>query len=96
MPKPKVWQDSFSLYVRTVRSRAQVTQAELADALGVSPNTVARWERGDREAAGKTRASLTAYAAAYHLPPPPKRPLYRDPLAPRPGERAAEMPAEES
>jgi DNA-binding XRE family transcriptional regulator len=88
-------QDLFSLYVRTVRARAQATQAELAAAVGVSPDTVARWERGDREAAGVTRARLAVYAAQHNLPEPPKRPLRRDPLAPRPSERAPEPSSED-
>lgn len=32
--------------LREWRKRLQMTQAALAEALGVTPNTVARWERG--------------------------------------------------
>jgi DNA-binding transcriptional regulator YiaG len=33
--------------VRTIRERLGLTQAQLAEALDVQPNTVARWERGE-------------------------------------------------
>ncbi len=37
--------------LRALRRRVGLTQAALADRLGVSPNTVARWERGTRRMA---------------------------------------------
>ncbi len=33
--------------IKTLRERLGMTQKELADAVGVQPNTVARWERGE-------------------------------------------------
>ncbi len=33
--------------IREARARLGLTQVQLADALGVSPNTLARWERGE-------------------------------------------------
>lgn len=33
--------------LRTIRQKLSLTQAALADAIGVSSNTVARWERGE-------------------------------------------------
>ena len=34
--------------LRTIRKRLGLTQALLAEQLGVASNTVARWERGER------------------------------------------------
>lgn len=36
-----------TLDIKTLRERLGLTQKELADAVGVQPNTVARWERGE-------------------------------------------------
>ena len=33
--------------LRELRKRLDLTQAALAERLGVAPNTVARWERGE-------------------------------------------------
>jgi len=33
--------------LRTIRERLALTQAALGDAIGVTSNTVARWERGE-------------------------------------------------
>jgi DNA-binding transcriptional regulator YiaG len=33
--------------LRTIREKLSLTQAALADAIGVTSNTVARWERGE-------------------------------------------------
>lgn len=35
--------------LRSIRSKLGLSQAELARALGVHPNTLACWERGDKE-----------------------------------------------
>ena len=35
--------------IRQARDKLQMTQVELAKALGVTSTTVARWERGERE-----------------------------------------------
>jgi DNA-binding XRE family transcriptional regulator len=42
---------------RLLRVRAGLTQAELAGLLGVRRNAVTRYETGDREPRGQTRAS---------------------------------------
>lgn len=42
--------------VRALRKRLRLTQAGLAEAVGVAPNSVARWERGEmaiRESAAR-------------------------------------------
>jgi len=39
--------------LRAERRRRGLTQAELADALGVSANTIARWERGEMPTPGR-------------------------------------------
>jgi transcriptional regulator with XRE-family HTH domain len=38
-------EDTFGQLVRWVRTAADVTQAELAERIGVSPKTVSRWEQ---------------------------------------------------
>jgi len=38
--------DAAQWQLREYRRRQRLTQRELADRLGVAPNTVARWERG--------------------------------------------------
>ena len=35
--------------LRQIRSELHLTQKELAEAIGVRSNTIARWERGDLE-----------------------------------------------
>ena len=35
------------LQLHTIRQELALTQAALAEAIGVRPNTVARWERGE-------------------------------------------------
>ncbi len=48
--------------MRSIRKKLQMSQAKLADALGVRTNTVARWERGDM-----TPPKLAELAARYLL-----------------------------
>ncbi len=38
----------FGPRLRAARTRAGLTQAALAERIGYTPNTVARWERGER------------------------------------------------
>ena len=38
--------------IRAARAAADLTQAQLAEKLGVTKNTVARWERGEMEPTG--------------------------------------------
>ncbi len=49
--------------LRTIRDKLGWTQVEMATALRVTPNTVARWERGER-AVSEAMAKLieTVYA----------------------------------
>jgi transcriptional regulator with XRE-family HTH domain len=60
--------------LRTLRQRLQWTQARLAEALGVAPNTVARWERGEL-GISEPVARLIGLIAAQH--PPAKKPTRR-------------------
>ena len=39
---------SFAKDVLTARKRAGLTQAQAAELLDIIPNTLARWERGER------------------------------------------------
>ncbi len=43
------------------RAQAGLSQARLADVLGVSRNTVARWETGERTPTGLARRALEAW-----------------------------------
>ncbi|HYG76349.1 MAG TPA: helix-turn-helix domain-containing protein [Planctomycetota bacterium] len=49
--------------LRSIRDRLQLTQEKLARNLGVTPNTVARWERGEMTI-GPTVAAAVQYLAA--------------------------------
>lgn len=93
MAEVKVWRKSFSDYVRTLQARAQLTQAELAVQLQVTPNTIARWASDNpalaREAYGEARERLVAYAREYGLPPLPERRLRHNPLKRRKSPRKA-------
>lgn len=40
---------SMAANLHQLRTKAGLSQARLAALLGVTPNTVARWERGERE-----------------------------------------------
>jgi transcriptional regulator with XRE-family HTH domain len=35
--------------LKNIRKRLKLTQGQLAELVGVTPNTVARWERGEME-----------------------------------------------
>jgi len=48
---------------RSIRLRACLTQAEIAQGLGVAPTTVCRWERGERSPRGRAG---DAYVALLH------------------------------
>jgi transcriptional regulator with XRE-family HTH domain len=57
--------------LRTQRKALGLSQRKLAEALGVSTNTVARWERGElRIAQPKMLALALARLATLHVPPP--------------------------
>lgn len=47
---------NFDLKAR--RETLGLTQAQLADHLGIAPNTIARWERGEREPEGGNMLDL--------------------------------------
>jgi transcriptional regulator with XRE-family HTH domain len=47
--------------LRQRRANLEMTQAELAEALGVAPNTIARWERGEREPEGQKILDLALH-----------------------------------
>jgi transcriptional regulator with XRE-family HTH domain len=50
--------------LRVIRQRLKITQAHLAELIGVAPNTVARWERGEMGIREPTaRLIQTIYAA---------------------------------
>jgi DNA-binding XRE family transcriptional regulator len=49
------------------RSAAYMTQAELAESLGVCEKTVARWEAGTSRPSTKQEQKLAAHCAAYHI-----------------------------
>lgn len=58
--------------VRKIRERLGWTQAQLAEALGVAPNTVARWER-DELGMRATAERLLLRIAADHPDKPTRR-----------------------
>jgi transcriptional regulator with XRE-family HTH domain len=49
--------------LRAIRDRLRWTQAEFAKALGVAPNTVARWERDERRIQPPAEIAIRAIAA---------------------------------
>jgi DNA-binding transcriptional regulator YiaG len=51
--------------VRQVRKRLRLTQREFAGRVGVNPNTVARWERGELTV-GSTAAILIRLLGQLH------------------------------
>jgi len=56
--------------IRTLREQVGLSQARLAALLGVSPNTVARWERGERRPPPYAEAAIRALTS----PVPPSAP----------------------
>lgn len=59
--------------LRTTRDRLGLTQAQLADALGMHANTVACMERGEKPISRRTTAALELLLASRALTPPPER-----------------------
>ena len=49
--------------LRRLRRRVRLSQAKFADLVGVAPNTVARWERGER-AIGRAMDRLVRFVVA--------------------------------
>jgi transcriptional regulator with XRE-family HTH domain len=45
--------------IRQVRERAQLSQSEFGEALGVQPATISRWENGQRVPRGRVAERLT-------------------------------------
>lgn len=45
-------------HIKTIRAWLELSQAELAEQIGVSPNTVARWEMGIRRPGGAAMLCL--------------------------------------
>jgi transcriptional regulator with XRE-family HTH domain len=88
--------DEFAARLRELREQKGMTQAELAEKVGVSSDAVARWERGIREPAW---SNLTALADAlgvsldaFRQPPkeaPPRKPGRPKKQPPAPGEPPA-------
>lgn len=52
---------TFAQKVKFVRAKKQLSQDELASAIGVSYSTVSRWEREDRTPQMKSIGKLIAY-----------------------------------
>ena len=46
------------------RTELEMTQKEAARQLGIDPGTLARWERGEREAPGKLAEPVTHFLGA--------------------------------
>ena len=51
--------------IKTLRERLGLTQTELAEAVGVRPNTVARWERGELGVSAPMMDRIDALASTY-------------------------------
>lgn len=58
--------------LRALRERLGMTQAQLADALGMHPNTVACMERDEKPISARTAAALEMLGRVM-LPPPATR-----------------------
>ena len=47
MPNKNNYEKSFSVNVRRLRKKLNITQKSLADAIGYSEKTVSKWETGE-------------------------------------------------
>ena len=56
----------FSEKLQTLRKQKNLTQEELAEALGVSRQAVSKWENGSSE---PSPSNLIAIAKLYEIPP---------------------------
>lgn len=54
--------------VNKIRKRLKLTQAQFAELVGVTPNTVARWERGEMEMREPTARLIQSIHAAKKKP----------------------------
>ena len=48
-PNMETYSGRFAARLRELREKANLSQAEAAESIGVSQNTVSRWETGDRQ-----------------------------------------------
>jgi len=48
--------------LHSIRQKLSLTQAALAEAIGVTPNTIARWERGEMAISGPAAKLLEKLA----------------------------------
>lgn len=60
-----------SAELRAIRDRFGWTQSQLADAIGMHPNTVACMERGDKPISPRTVAALEMLTRVMRLPSVP-------------------------
>jgi transcriptional regulator with XRE-family HTH domain len=61
MPRKQTWAEQVRAARKNIADRlgqAQWTQAQMAQALGVAPNHVAMWERGERQPSNQSIRSL--------------------------------------
>lgn len=54
--------------LKRIRKRLKLTQAQFAELVGVTPNTVARWERGEMEMREPTARLIQSIYAAKKKP----------------------------
>lgn len=54
--------------LKAIRKRLQLTQAQFAELVGVTANTVARWERGEMEMREPTARLIQSIYAAKKKP----------------------------
>jgi transcriptional regulator with XRE-family HTH domain len=65
---------SFAAWVRELRRRLGLTQAELGQRVGRAKSSVHQWETGRYDADREVRGRLSGLAAAAGLGPPPPGP----------------------